>query len=329
MQICVRLPNWLGDVIMSLGFLHTLRVAYPDAAITVIIKKGLEPLLHQVPDINEIRIFSKDEYSGVQGVWKYGKELAEDHSFDLFFVLPDSASSAMMAMASGAKKRIGFRNEGRSLLLTHAYRKPSNLHRAEEYAALIKLYNAAVKEEKTSINLPAFQHLASKPYIVVNINSEAVSRRMPAERAALLIEMLQRNGLPIVLIGSAKEQAYVSEVLTLMASSEQVKSAAGSTNLLQLTELIQGAALMVSTDSGPAHIASASKVPLVVMFGAGDENNTGPYQNENAIVVRNGALPCEPCVKNFCKLAPLPLCMMQLDLQKVKAAVSVLLKINQ
>jgi len=78
---------------------------------------------------------------------------------------------------------------------------------------------------------------------------------------------------------------------------------------------------MLSTDSGPAHIASALKVPLVVLFGAGNELNTGPYFNNLAHVVRNGRLPCEPCVKNTCKLQTLPLCLVQLNTAKVLHAI--------
>ncbi len=123
MHICVRLPNWLGDVMMSLGMLQLLRQVYPSATISVVIKQGLEPLVQNLPYINDVFIFSKTEYKGATGAWAFGKQLARKQAVDVFFVLPDSFSSALMAMASGAKQRIGYRKEGRRLLLTHAYPK--------------------------------------------------------------------------------------------------------------------------------------------------------------------------------------------------------------
>jgi ADP-heptose:LPS heptosyltransferase len=70
---------------------------------------------------------------------------------------------------------------------------------------------------------------------------------------------------------------------------------------------------VLTTDSGPAHIASATGVSTVVLFGAGNENNTSPYNKEGLSIIRLGQLPCEPCVKNKCLLYGIPKCMELLD----------------
>ncbi len=326
-QICVRLPNWLGDVVMSLGFLHLLTQTYPNASVTVIVKKGLEQLVSDFPHVNDIIVFSKAEHKGLAGAWRFGRQLKAKEKFDLFFVLPDSFSAAVMAFATGAKQRVGYGKEGRNFLLTNAYRKRKSLHRVEEYAYLLRFFNPASAQYKLFVQLPASTKKWNA-YLVVNINSEAVSRRLPVEKAVALISLLQQYQLPVKLIGSQKERSYVNDVVKRLPIKDGIEILAGETNLQQLITLIQNATLMVSSDSGPAHLAGASKVPLVVLFGAGDESNTGPYKNNKAIVVRNGTLPCEPCVKNTCKLASLPVCMRQLDLNKVAVAVDVLLKKN-
>ncbi len=69
---------------------------------------------------------------------------------------------------------------------------------------------------------------------------------------------------------------------------------------------------MLTTDSGPAHVANALGTPAIVLFGAGNENNTAPYNN-NKKIIRLNKLSCEPCLKNRCKLYEVPQCLQQLD----------------
>jgi len=122
-NILIRLPNWLGDVVMSTAFVKAVKDTYPDAAVDFIVKKGLDFLLDHFPVHQHRYIFSKEEYKGLNGAMKFGKKIKQQQKYDLFFCLPDSFSSAVMAYASGAKKRIGFKNEMRSLLLTNTFAK--------------------------------------------------------------------------------------------------------------------------------------------------------------------------------------------------------------
>lgn len=325
LRICVRLPNWLGDTIMSLGFLHLLREAYPSAEISVVVKKGLEGIVALLPDIKHIYLFSKEERKGLRGVWSFGRNLKSIQKFDLFFVLPDSFSSAVMAFGSGAKKRIGFGAQGRGFLLTNSYQKPSGRHRVEEYSAIIQLYKPDSIHTKPLVHLPLIANKSSQPYIIINTNSESVTSRLPVKKAVELISIFQQYNLPVKLIGGSKEVAYVNEIFNLLPHQKDTEVLSGKTNLYELITLLQGASFVISSDSGPAHIASASGIPTVVVTGAGDERNTGPYYNKKAVTIRNGTLPCEPCVKNYCKLGPLPQCLVQLELQKVTAAADDLL----
>ena len=71
--------------------------------------------------------------------------------------------------------------------------------------------------------------------------------------------------------------------------------------------------MILSTDSGPAHLANAIGLPVVVLFGAGNEFNTAPFNKQKRMIIRYGQLNCEPCVKNTCKLYDVPKCMEMLD----------------
>ena len=83
MKILIRLPNWLGDVVMSTAFIDAVKQTYPDAELHVIIKKELQGIAQLIPHI-KIHPFSKQEYRGLKGAYQFGKSLRAE-KFDLFF----------------------------------------------------------------------------------------------------------------------------------------------------------------------------------------------------------------------------------------------------
>lgn len=315
MKILVRLPNWLGDMVMATGFIHQLQQFYPDASISVIAKKGIHDLLPYFPPFEHQFIFSKDQYKGMKGLWQFGRAIQKTEQFDLFFSLPDSFSSALIGLASGAKKRIGFKKELRGLVMTHTYTKPGHLHRVEEYIALLESFTG---KKASASNVSLKHNFQKKQHIVVNINSEASSRRLTVSKAVEELNLLRRSTKEtIYLIGAPKEAPFINEVAISLEDKTNIENVAGKTNLLQLVELLASAQLLLTTDSGPAHLANALGTYTVVLFGAGNEANTAPYNQSLLTAIRLGKLSCEPCVKNVCKLYEVPQCMQQLDMNMV------------
>src|SRR3982751_5751237 len=187
MKILVRLPNWLGDMVMSVGFLNQLPHLFPGAEVSVIAKKGIHELLDFFPDFKHRFVFDKKEYKGLGGVLKFGRMVRHTDSFDLFFCLPDSLSSAIMGAASGTKKRIGYKKELRQIFLTHAYSKPKGMHRVEEYIHLLSSFTG---KPPHPVNVSLQHNEAVQDYIVVNINSEASSRRLTVPKAVEVLTVL-------------------------------------------------------------------------------------------------------------------------------------------
>lgn len=318
MKILVRMPNWLGDMVMAAGFLKALRQCYPEAALSLIVKKGLEGLVPLFGETHHVFVFDKQQHRGMRGAWRFGHEIRKVESFDMMFCLPDSLSAAAMSYATGAIRRIGFRKEWRNLFLTHPFKKPKGLHRVETYVALLSVFTG--KELDTEVSLKA--DIPQDDYIVVNINSEASSRRLTPEKAVELINALRRKVYEkIILIGSANEQPFVQAVYEELAIQDDIENRAGATSLPQLASLLAGARLMLTTDSGPAHLANALGTPTVALFGAGNEKHTSPYNRERRSIVRLNELACEPCEKNVCVLYGVPLCLERLDTDRIVATV--------
>lgn len=315
MKILVRLPNWLGDMVMSVGFLHQLPHFFPGAEISVIAKKGIHELLPFFPDTKHQFVFSKDEFKGMTGLVRFGKEVKQTDKFDLFFCLPDSFSAAIMSATSGADKRIGYKKEMRQILLTDSFLKPEGLHRVEEYIKLVELFT---NKKAQAIDVSLKHNFLKKDYVVVNINSEASSRRLTVAKATELLSTLRKNvKQKIVLIGAPKEKDFVDSVVSRLNDLSNIENYAGKTSLAQLCELLASAQAMLTTDSGPAHLANAFGTHTVVLFGAGRESNTAPYNKNFRNIIRLGQLSCEPCEKNVCVKYATPQCLERLDSTRI------------
>lgn len=311
MRILIRLPNWLGDVVMSAAFVHQLKTIYPDDVIDVIVKKELVDVVELFPGIRNIFPFSKKENAGIFGAYRFGKSISQKEKYDLFFCLPESFSSAWMGLATGSKKRIGFGKELRSLFLTCSYPQQKNIHRTEQYLFLLeKYYDKKIIPSEIKLKNPDsnISHLLDlnngKKKIVLNFNSEADSRRMPAEKAVAITKALMDEiDADYVFIGTEGEKIFTDEIINRLENKEQIKNLSGKTSLKELAAVFQNANLVISTDSGPAHVANALETKTIVFFGAGDNAITSPVNKNHLTVIRSEAW-CQRCVSNTCKLGP-------------------------
>ena len=324
-NILVRLPNWVGDVIMALPFIEAVKKKFPDHQIHVVIKNGLEDILAFAEGIDTISTYSKKEHKGFVGGYKFGKQLSKKFDYEFFYCLPNSFSSAWIGYFTHSKNRIGFKSEMRNFLFSKSYEKPIGRHRVNDYLHLLKESSPLdAAEVKSSLQLRERNAIVSntpdKKNLLLNINSEAFSRRIPFESAAsLLLKLGETDNYTIYLTGSNKEAPYVKKVLDLLPEDFRIENRAGRTSLKELFELVGSMDFVVSTDSGIAHIANAFGVNTVVIFGAGDERNTRPFNTQNLKIIRKPDLACAPCVSNKC-IFRTPKCISDLNMERVVTA---------
>jgi len=246
---------------------------------------------------------------------QFGNHIKQTEIFDLFFCLPDSFSAAIIGATTGAERRIGYKKELRQILLTDSFLKPAGLHRVEEYIRLIELFTT---KQAGPANIALHHHFPKKDHVVVNINSEASSRRLTVVKAAELLNLLRSSiEQKIVLIGAPKEKEFVDSVLLQLKETTGIENLAGQTSLCQLAEILASSQVMLTTDSGPAHLANALGTHTIVLFGAGKESNTAPYNKALRNIIRLGQLSCEPCEKNICVRYETPQCLERLDSNRI------------
>lgn len=327
MKVLVRLPNWLGDLVMSSAFIYEIKRICPDCIVDVIVKEEIKDVARHIDGIEKIYPFSKKRYHGLKGVIRFAREIASNSPYDLFFTLPNSFSSALIGLFCGAKERIGYAAQMRSFLLTKSILKPKNKHRVDEYLFLLSTYfkMAPVTGEVhiASTGLDKNQTVSAVSMkkdrsILLNINSEAASRRMPQKLTLSLINFLvKEKGFRVYLSGSAKEKYRTDEIENLIQDREHVFNLAGKTSIDELVQICNSVDLVISTDSGIAHLANALSKPVIVLFGAGNETNTAPYNKKELEIIRVPGVPCAPCVSNSCKFGHLR-CMNEINLDLIR-----------
>ena len=350
--ILIRLPNWLGDMLMAFPFILYLKENNLGSSIHFIVKNGLENLLELLPFPYTHTVFDKAKYKGLSGLKSFASKInstlqnnsnfqgqdlvTKNLLYSTYYCIPESFSSTLMAHYIKADKKIGFNAPLRFFLFDKRIDRTERIelnHRSLKYLSLFDVSQINRKDLKASvlfsnftrihekINWPSdalfsnqpkeFQKLIKRKYAVLNINSEASSRRLPNLLWSELISKLP-PGLPLFFIGSGREKEIVQSFIDDYSAS-QVKNQiqkftlinlAGKSNLLELAYLIKNANFMISNDSGPAHLAILANTKALTFFGAGNDRITGPWPStENSIVIRQKQknLSCEPCVKNTCK----------------------------
>ena len=301
-RVLVRLPNWLGDVLMARPALHALRAAHPQAEFSACGPRALLELL--APEGLWQRAEALPGGPGLVGRLRAAR-------FDAALVLPPSFSSAWVAFRSGARLRVGFAQDGRSLLLTRAARRPArgDLHLSREYLQLaaslgareVPLPGLGVEAgaSREAAALLARAGLAERPFAILGPGAAyGPAKRWSAERFAALGRQLAARGLAVLVCGATSERKVCEGVAA--ESGAEARSLAGMTGLPVQAALCAQAALAVSNDSGLAHLAAATGAPTVVVFGSTSSAWSAPLGPRVRVVQR--APVCSPCFARDCAI---------------------------
>ena len=129
-SIILWMPNWIGDVILTLPSLQSLRRAYPKARITAIVKPPSDELLLGHPAINTVLSLPSGSESGLWKHVKFARRLKK-YRYDMGIVFPNSFRSAFLLSVTKAKYRLGYNTDGRSIFLTHPIVTTAHLKKSQ------------------------------------------------------------------------------------------------------------------------------------------------------------------------------------------------------
>jgi len=327
--LAVRLPNWLGDTVMAVPAVRALREAFPEARVllagpwaTVLAHQKLAEALVTYPRAWSARLAAAD------AVRRFGPDTA--------VVLPNSLESALAAWYWGAGRRVGFGVGGRALLLTAAPALPEpRRHQVDEYAMLAEACGAVVAERVPRLSPPpadgaergevrallanvGIRRVAGRRLVAVHLGAAyGPAKLWPLPRVEEFCQLMGGHGIDIVLVGAPSDAPAAAAV----TASGAARSLVGRDRPALLGALLTEIDVLVSGDTGVAHLAAALGTAAVTLFGPTDPALSAP---RGPARVLTHPVPCAPCFYRTCPIDH-P-CLRDLAPADVRDAVAALLE---
>lgn len=314
-RILVRDVNWLGDVILSLPALRTVRRAFPQARLSLLIRRELASLFDGARWIDEVIPFAVSRgISGIGDRWRLIGEI-RSHRFDLAVLFPDSFESALWVRLAGVPQRAGFAFDGRGPLLTRRLRPAPEVlerHEVHYYLNLVRqLVEVEGSPEDYALDLHEPHRERMRDWLGRNrrrgeerlialapVAAYGPAKEWPAERYGALIDLLgDRFEAECVLVGAPAERGRCENVSS--SSRRGALVAAGDTSVGELAALLSLCDGFVGNDSGSMHLAGAIGIPTVGIFGSTNPDRTGPLGPRIRTLYRR--IDCSPCFDRTCR----------------------------
>ncbi len=344
-NILVRATNWVGDAVMAVPALQALRSQYPSAYISILARPWVAGLYGREPFCDELLPYEAPRSArGLRAKRRLAAQLRH-REFDCAILFPNAFEAAALAWLARIPVRVGYARDGRSPLLTHAVPTPAPgetpAHQRFYYLELLKrakLIPAYAASDAIRLSGAAAAVAEGRKRFadvalhgaVIGVSPGAAyggaKRWLPERFAQAAIEVARERSYSVAVFGS-REELPICEIVR-----EQVEAAgvpclnfAGGTSLPEFIELAAACDLFLTNDSGPMHIASALGVPTVAVFGATDDQATGPTGARSRII--REPVECSPCLLRECPIDHR--CMTGVQASRVAQAALTLVAIDE
>lgn len=251
----------LGDLLVAVPALHGLRRAYPDHELVFAGPGWLQPVAALVGDIDA--------------------QLPTPGLDDLLPLEPGIVDVAVNLHGNGPESRAVIDALEPRVKMVH--RSPSDpdalpwldgILERHRWARLVSAFGAPADEDDVAISVPDEEPLA-RGAAVIHVGAFYGSRQWPVERFAAVAAALREDGMRVMLTGGGADRERAEAVAAAVGIPDE-DVLAGRTDLTALAALIAAAAVVVTADTGAAHVASAYGTPSVIVFGPAPVAEWGP-----------------------------------------------------
>lgn len=336
MNILVRTPNWIGDQILAYPFFHYLRSKHPSARIVSVCVPWVADLQFRNL-IDDVVVLPRPAGSGLGAKIRSQEDAAaelrryaEKHgSWDIGYSLPNSLSAAWLLFRAGVKRRVGYKVDGRGLLLNDGrhWDPTPNRHRAQAYVDLLQPdtrperavrefwgvppeneLDVAIPGELSALEADAAWPEAEAlepprtPYWIMAPGATAESRKWPAEFFVRLAgEVYEKTGWVGLIVGGPSEVLLAIEIEEAVNQGgiKRVQDMTSQCSVPGLWKLFRGAKFTLCNESGLAHMAALCGSFTQIVCGAADPKRTRPL-GPGRVQVAVNPVDCWPCERNSC-----------------------------
>lgn len=321
-RVVVRGANWVGDAVMTVAALRELRRVLPSAHITLATRPWAQGIFAGTGIVDDLLLIDDARRGQLRATLRQITEWRA-RSFDLALFFPNAFEPAFIAAAARVPIRMGYATDGRGFLLTHPLEVPawrSEQHEVFYYLNLVfglehaltgtaqfenrepqfQLQVSDARQAEARKLLSRYGALEDRPLVALcpgSTNSRA-KRWPPAQYAALADHLMGKAKANVALIGAREELDVTGEVVARMRRRPIVLT--GETSLAETVAVLSVADLLVTNDTGPAHIAAALERPTLVIFGPTNPLTTRPF-SPTADIMRRPP-DCAPCMLRDCPI---------------------------
>ncbi|HJR15937.1 MAG TPA: glycosyltransferase family 9 protein [Gemmatimonadales bacterium] len=316
---------FLGDVVLTTPLISVL--AERHGPVDVLTTPAAGSLLENHAGVRSVIRYDKHGADkGLRGMRRLLSELRA-RRYSIVYLPHRSARSAVLALLTGARERIGFGDSPAAITYTRRVPRPRTGHEVER---LLTLAGVGSEQASVSLGLTADDHRAAENWLADRRLSSGFVALAPGsiwgtKRWPYYAELAAMLDRPCVIVGGSDDRSLAEAIIA--AAPGRVVSAAGALSLRASAALISRAAVLVTNDSAPLHLATAVGTPMVALFGPTiPEFGFGPRGPGDVTLGREG-LPCRPCSKHGPETCPLGhhRCMRDLTAHTVAAALSAVL----
>ena len=320
-QIVVIRSDVLGDVVLSCPLLHKIKSLFPNSALTVVAQASVIPLLEQHRSVDHIQLdFKKNEIRSRKrnfiAAVSFFKTIKADMVFfpvmDEFYVW--AAFIARVPIRVGDSRKVLL-----NPLLTHKVPiewRDITKHEVEQQLRLLSPFSSDVAAQSFGIQLSGelsesyrekYRQFSDKRWVIVHPNYGNGNRGFKAEAYARLIESLLESEKLYVFLTGTEEDRHSTDAIYDYCLNKPI-NLTNKTALVELMFLVQNAACVIGAETGPLHLASCFKVPVVSISPTKfvQSFRWGPYHTNHVVIKNNKSCPLvchtykRPCIETYC-----------------------------
>lgn len=318
----------LGDVVLTTSAIAILKKAYPEAKITMLVKPVVRQAVENNPIIDEVMVFDyKAKQNSLGKMMDMVKDIKSRH-FDLSISFDRKLRPALLCWLAGIPVRVGpdkvFDDRPSRViwLYTHVVHITHDLDatlQAETYQTIVRDFTGlkdhaepvfariTAEAEKNAEDLLSLLP-PSKKRIALCVKGTFELKTWPKEYFVEVVNALaQRYNASFFIVGAPNDREYADAVMEAM--NPPIMNFCGKTTLVDLAALIRKSDLLITVDTGATHIAAATGVKMVTMYGCTSPGRWHPF-NKNARVLTSKERCCPCSVRvDECPSKPKPDCL--------------------
>lgn len=315
-KILVFIPNWVGDAVMATPALGALRARFPDAQVTALARPYVAEVLEEHPALDDLRAVDSLRSGGSLKAFLRDALAMRGEHFDVAVLFTNSFRTGLFAWLARARRRVGYRREGRGFLLTDwidpvksgGEYVPSPT--IDYYLDLVSLFGAPPVSRRMSLAVTDAQRRAADGLLselgvdgearLVVMNPGAAfgsAKCWPAENFAQVADRLGEAGFEVLVVTGPGERD-IGEAIGSAAERPLKPAWRSDVPLGTLKALIGRSALLVTNDSGPRHFAAALGIPVVTIMGPTDPRWSETGWEHEALLRKD--VECGPCMLRIC-----------------------------